>query len=66
MDNLHYAPLTGTPFVWDKFLPVNTVIKDMDGLWHVGEGTDIEIILFEFSLTKSDHKFLKALRIEKE
>jgi|SRR5215467_13227514 len=62
---IFYHSISGTPFVWDKYLPAGTIQKDADGLWHVGEGTDLSEALFEFNLTKADHKFLKAVRIEK-
>jgi len=65
MDGLNYTPQIGTPFVWDRFLRPGECIKDADGLWHVGEGTDLQAAIFDMNLTKADHKLLKALRIEK-
>ena len=60
---LHHAPGIRTPYVWDEFIPTGRVVKDDDGLWHVGIGTDLQIAVFEMSLTRQDRKFMKELRI---
>lgn len=62
---IQYAPRIGTPFVWDQYIPSGKCVKDDDGLWHVGVGTDLQVAIFDFGLTKKDHEFLKAIRAEK-
>jgi hypothetical protein len=30
------------PWVWDNLLEPGSVLQDMDGVWHIGKGTDLK------------------------
>jgi hypothetical protein len=51
------------PFVWDASLPAGACFKDLNGIWHIGEGTDISSFLFEQNLSAKDRDFLRILKI---
>lgn len=61
---INHLCVTGTPFVWDPKMPTGKIAQDEDGLWHVGPDTDLQILLFEVQLTKSDRRFFKAVKIK--
>lgn len=34
--------LNGVPWVWDDMLSANTLLRDFNGVWHIGRGTDLK------------------------
>lgn len=57
------AKFVGMDFIWDVNLQPGVVMRDLNGIWHVGSGTDLRVAMFDHSLTPKDKRFLKALRI---
>jgi hypothetical protein len=37
--------------------------RDLHGIWHVGLGTDLQLLLFEVNLTRKDREWLESLKI---
>jgi hypothetical protein len=37
--------------------------RDLNGIWHVGFGTDLQLLLFEVNLTRKDREWLESLKI---
>jgi hypothetical protein len=62
----HLRQLRDVQFVWDRLLAPGQIQMGMDGVWHVGHGTDLQDILFKGNLTEYDLRFLKSLLIEVE
>jgi hypothetical protein len=56
--------LRDVQFIWDRHLAPGQIQMGMDGVWHVGQGTDVQAILFRASLTKFDEKLLHDLKVE--
>jgi hypothetical protein len=54
---------TGVSYVIDLLLKPETFYEDMFGTFHIGPGTDLHRRLFELSMTQTDLRWLKALKI---
>ena len=63
VDNAAHGPIGGEQFAWDEFLKPGQIRFGMDGIWHIGRGSDLHKLLFEASLTAEDEKFLRSLRV---
>jgi hypothetical protein len=58
------TPIEEIHFIWDRFLPKDEVKMDMNGLWHIGVGTDLSSLVFQANLTTQDMDFLGALKVK--
>jgi hypothetical protein len=56
--------LENLDFVWDKFLPAGRVQWGIDRRWHIGEGTDLQALIFKASLSEFDKRMLSQMKIE--
>jgi len=56
--------LGAIPFIWDTFLEPGQARMDLNGILHIGAGTDLQSFLFERNLTDRDREFLKALKVK--
>lgn len=50
-------------WVWDAHLRPGMFRRDLHGIWHVGLGTDLQLLLFEVNLTRKDREWLESLKI---
>jgi hypothetical protein len=64
--NVFVHSLSEVSFIWDQNIPAGAVFQDLNGIWHVGRGTDLESILFKVNLTPYDRSMLKDLKIGTE
>jgi len=60
---LDFPVLSGVSYIIDPHLPPDTFFAGMDGVFHIGAGTDLQLRLFWLNLTKCDRRFLKQLLI---
>ena len=58
-----FQPWAGVEYVIDENLPPDHFYYDLDRIFHMGAGTDVQLRLFWLNLTDSDRKFLKAMMI---
>ena len=58
--------LASIKYVINRYLAKNVIMQDPQNadLWHVGEGTDMDALVFKANLTKADRDFLQQLRIK--
>jgi len=53
----------GVQYVIDPNIPPDHFFADPYGVFHIGEGTDVQTRLFWLSLTLADRKWLKKMFI---
>jgi hypothetical protein len=58
--------LADIPMRWSKYLNPNEFRMDNCGVWEVGVGSDLQLLIFKASLTVRDRKFLHSLRIAED
>jgi hypothetical protein len=58
-----FVPWAGVEYVIDPLLPPDTFYRGMNGMFHIGADTDLQLRLFWLNLTVADRQFLKAMFI---
>jgi hypothetical protein len=56
-----FVPWAGVEYIIDAKLAPDTFYRDMNHVFHIGPGTDIQLRLFWLNLTVADRQFLKAM-----
>lgn len=60
------ADFSGVPFVFDENIPPNTAKQGMNGLWHIGKGTDLNGLMEKLNelARRSQKKEKKEMKAE--
>jgi len=60
---LDFPVLSGVPYIIDSYLPPDTFFAGLDGVFHIGAGTDLQLRLFYLNLTPKDLRWLRDQKI---
>ena len=58
-----FKPWAGVSYIVDPALPPDHFYATLEGVFHIGAGTDLQLRLFHLNLTKKDLNWLRDMGI---